>query len=224
MRARFGPFTIDSAARRLRRDGVDLHLSPKGFDLLCLLIEERPKVIDKTALQARIWPDTYVVEGNLNVLIGEIRRTLGDNPRQPTFIRTVHGVGYAFAAEATEERAARPERPMPCWLASKDKTYRLSEGENIVGRDPDCAVWLDAPSVSRRHARVVVSSADRRVSVEDLDSTNGTFVSGQPTAGAVPLVNGAEITFGSIEVTLRSWATDQAAETKRISRKSGTRR
>src|SRR5882757_9284933 len=60
VRTRFGRFTVDSDTRQLLRDGADIHLSPKAFDLLWALIQNRPKVIDKTELHARIWPHTYV--------------------------------------------------------------------------------------------------------------------------------------------------------------------
>lgn len=222
MRTRFDPFVLDTETRQLVRGASPLHLSPKAFDLLCILVQHRPKVIDKNELQSRLWPDTYVVEGNLNVLIGEIRRALVDVPREPQFIRTVHGVGYAFcgAAEDVSDTAV-PSRAVPCWLIAKNSTIRLVPGENIVGRDPSCSVWLDSPSVSRRHARIIVSPADRRVTLEDLNSKNGTLVGDSTVDGCVELSDGDELTFGSIEVKLRSWSSDAEAETKRISRQRG---
>ena len=80
---RFGAFTIDTDARQLFRGDAELHLSPKAFDVLCRLLAERPRVVDRRDLHAHIWPDTHVVDANLNVLIAEIRRTLGDNAQQP---------------------------------------------------------------------------------------------------------------------------------------------
>jgi hypothetical protein len=207
---------VDTDTRQLLRDGSELHLSTKAFDLLCGLIEQRPKVMDKTELHSRIWPDTYVVDANLNVLVAEIRRVLADDARQPRFIRTVHGVGYAFCGTVADAPQARP---MPCWLATGDRTFRLSEGDNVVGRDPDCQVWLDSPSVSRRHARIVVEGATRRVSLDDLNSKNGTLRAGAPVNGRVELADGDALTFGSVEVTLHSWNEATAAETRRIARK-----
>lgn len=218
MRLRFGPFILDTEARQLVRDGSELHLSPKAFDLLARLVEHAPRVLEKTELLTRIWPDTYVVEANLNVLIGEIRRALGDSVRQPRFIRTVHGVGYAFCGIATEVPKGPAARPTPCWMVAKDRTFRLAEGENIVGRDPESAVWLDSDSVSRRHARIVVDSADRRVSLDDLASKNGTRVRGERVRERVALSDGDELVFGDVRVKLRSWGSAGAAETKRIAR------
>jgi DNA-binding winged helix-turn-helix (wHTH) protein len=221
VRLRFGPFTVDAETRQLLRDDSELHLSPKAFDLLCSLVEHRPRVLEKTELQTRIWPATYVVDANLNVLIGEIRRALGDSAKEPRYIRTVHGVGYAFsgnAAEAKNEPTPAPARLAACWVVARDRTFRLAEGENIVGRDPESAVWLDSDSVSRRHARIVVASADRCVSLDDLASKNGTRVRGVRVRGRVELSDGDELVFGAVRVKLRSWSTATAAETKRISR------
>jgi DNA-binding winged helix-turn-helix (wHTH) protein len=221
LRVRFEPFTVDTDTRQLLRDGSELRLSPKAFDLLSSLIEQRPRVVSKTDLHTRLWPDTFVVEANLNVLIGEVRRALGDSARQPRFVRTVHGVGYAFcgrAAEQQEMRAPATPRQTACWVIAKDGTYRLAEGENLVGRDPECAVWLDSDSVSRRHARIVVDGVDRRLWIEDLGSKNGTRVKGTRVHDRVELSDGDEPTFGAVRVKLRSWSSDTAAETKRISR------
>src|SRR6185436_4698358 len=99
VKVRFGEFTLDSEARRLIRRGGDVHLSPKAFDLLRLLIEHRPNVLDKAALHAQIWPRTFVVDATLSVLVAELRRALADNAREPRFIRTVHALGYSFCGE-----------------------------------------------------------------------------------------------------------------------------
>jgi DNA-binding winged helix-turn-helix (wHTH) protein len=217
VRARFGPFTIDSDTRQLLRAGTEVHLSPKAFDLLCTLIESRPKVVDKETLHARIWPDTYVVDANLNVLVSEIRRAIGDNRQQPEFVRTIHGIGYAFcgAAVQVEAAAAAPEA-LFCWVAWASRTSSLSEGENVIGRDPRCSVWLDAPGVSRRHAAIRVDSATRRVALEDLGSTNGTFLRRSRVQTEVALEDGDEIKVGTVVLTIRLWASDKAPHTKRI--------
>jgi DNA-binding winged helix-turn-helix (wHTH) protein len=216
----FGAFTLDSDTRQLRRGSTDLHLSPKAFDLLCCLVERQPRVVDKGDLHAQIWPDTHVVDGSLNVLIGEIRRALADNARDPAFIRTVHGIGYAFCGDPAPlgEAAARPHA-MRCWLTVADKTFRLGEGVNGVGRDPECSVWLNSDSVSRRHARIVLDSGNRRVTLEDLASKNGTLVGASPIHEVVTMADGDRITFGSVEATLHLWNAEGASETKRISRK-----
>ena len=180
MRIRFGPFTVDSGTRRLTREDREIPLSPKAFDLLCALLERRPNVVEKAALLARIWPDTHVVEANLNVLIGEIRRAISDTAQRSLFIRTAHGIGFAFCGEALDldERQAAEGRGESArfWLVWNDRTFVLAEGDNVIGRDPKCEVWLDASGVSRQHARIRVDGAARTVALEDMKSTNGTFL------------------------------------------------
>jgi DNA-binding winged helix-turn-helix (wHTH) protein len=218
VRAEFGPFSIDSETRQLRRGQADLHLSPKAFDLLCLLLEHRPKVLEKPDLHAQMWPDTHVVDGSLNVLITEIRRALDDNARDPKFIRTVHGVGYAFCGAKANAPAAR-RGTLRCWLTEGNKTYRLVEGENTVGRDPECHVWLNTTSVSRHHARINVDSRSGRIALEDLGSKNGTLYKGTLVESPVTLVEEDTLGFGSVELTLHVWSADRASETKKITRK-----
>ena len=211
---------MDDETRQLLRGGSEIHVSPKAFDLLCRLIECRPRVVEKGELLERIWPDAFVVDASLNVLIGEVRRALEDSPRQPRYVRTVHGVGYAFcgdARDAHEHTAAA--RAVPGWLIGNDRTFRLEEGQNLIGRDPASTVWLDSPSVSRRHARLTVDSPNRRVVLEDLGSTNGCLVRGAAVHKAIELADGDAITVGSVELKVYLWNADKAAETKRIPRK-----
>ena len=220
MTCRFGRFTIDPDTRQLLCDGAEIHLSPKAFDVLWALIQRRPKVIEKTELHAQIWPDTHVVDANLNVLIGEVRRAIGDKPQKAEFIRTVHGVGYAFCGAAVNvQEAPTAPRALLCWVVWKGRTFPLSEGDNVIGRDPGCSVWLDAPGVSRRHARIRIDSSNRRVSLDDLGSTNGTLVRRSRIQEEVALNDGDPMTIGTVDLTIRLWSPDKMPETKRIRRK-----
>jgi DNA-binding winged helix-turn-helix (wHTH) protein len=220
VRVRFPPFTIDSDTRQLLRGDEDVHLSPKAFDLLWFLIQHRPKVVEKSRLHAHVWPDTFVVDANLNVLIGEVRKAMDEDVRQPRFIRTAHGVGYAFSGEATDERAAALDaRSMPCWLTWKGTTFRLEDGDNVIGRGPRCAVFLDVDGVSRRHANIHIDLAGRQVTLADLGSTNGTLLGRTPVTSPVDLEDGDLITIGSVELRLRLWASDEGPKTKRIRRR-----
>src|SRR5262249_37393577 len=217
MKARFARFTVDSETRQLHEGGREIHLSPKAFDLLCTLMESRPNVVEKADLHARIWPDTYVVDANLNILIGEIRKAIGDSAQDPKFIRTVHGVGYAFCATAVNVQPSRAAvDPLFCWVVWNGKTSQLSEGDNLIGRDPRSRVWLDAPGVSRRHATIRVDSGSRRVTLEDLGSTNGTFLRGARVDTEVALSDGDVIQVGAVDLTMRLWTTDMVPKTKRI--------
>jgi DNA-binding winged helix-turn-helix (wHTH) protein len=230
----FGEFILDTGARRLiRKDGTDVHLSTKAFDLLRLLVERRPAVLDKAALHAHLWPRTFVVDANLTVLVAELRRALADNAREPRFIRTVHALGYSFCGDAVDlDSPARPaagrvDARSPagpatpdarCWLTWSGRAIILADGENIIGRDPDCSVWVDASGVSRRHARIEVERGADAVRLEDLGSKNGTFIDGSPVQGVVEAANGSVIQVGGVELTLRIWSRGRAKETERIAR------
>jgi len=223
VRIRFADFTLDSATRQLLHRGRgEIHLSPKAFDLLAALIEQRPAVLDKTDLHRRIWPDTHVVDANLNVLIAEIRRALEDSRSRAKFIRTVHAVGYAFCGEAVElidRSAPRKSAPVRFWLVWNERVIVLEDGDNTVGRDPECTVWLDASGVSRRHARIRTVRGDEAVLLQDLGSKNGTLVQNAPITGQVRLTDGAVIQIGAVELTLRVWSEGKSPETERIAAK-----
>jgi DNA-binding winged helix-turn-helix (wHTH) protein len=220
VRIRFGQFTLDSDTRQLLGENGEIHLSPKAFDLLCALLEHRPKVVDKAELHARIWPGTFVVDANLNVLIGEVRRALSDNAQRPRYVRTIHGIGYAFSGSATDvahsPSAAGSTR---YWLVWNDRTFVLSEGDNIIGRDPQCGVWLDGSGISRQHARIQTNSSTPQAALEDLESTNGTFLRGARVVAKEHLADGDVIQIGSVELTFRVWSADKPRQTERIQRR-----
>lgn len=188
---------LDTSSRELTRDGEAVHLSPKAFQLLRLLIESRPKVLAKNTLMEKIWPDAFVVEANLPVLVGEVRGALGDDDN--AIVKTHHGVGYSFAATTHElgSDVIEPLATMPRMVLHViGRRIVLGIGINTVGRDHDARVRLNDGSVSRVHARILVEGTV--ATVEDLDSKNGTWVQGVPTHSAVTLNDGDELMFGSV--------------------------
>jgi DNA-binding winged helix-turn-helix (wHTH) protein len=203
LRWRFGDFQLDVPERQLFRRDERVHLTPKAFDLLRLLIEERPRAVSKSELQEHLWPSTFVVEANLSSLVAEVRSALGDRARQPATIRTVHGFGYAFVGTLTEVPSAKSSEPATCWLVSETAQIRLRPGDNLVGRDPAAVVWIDNTSVSRRHARIVVSLAGTLL--EDLESRNGTWVGNVRISETTALAGGETVRFGSVSFTYRQW-------------------
>lgn len=198
--ARFESFEIDFVRRRLLRAGEEVHLTPKAFSLLALLVEAAPRVVPKSELHGCLWPNGVVSDATLAGLVKELRRALAGHESRSSFIRTVHRVGYAFDAPvvASEE----PVWPTAArWLAAKDRALPLAEGENLIGRDPRSRIWLDYSTVSRRHARIVVGSGG--VLLEDLGSKNGTSVDGVGLAGSANLYDGNRVGFGQLVVTYR---------------------
>lgn len=203
MKLRVGDVSFDSDARQLLRGGQEIHLSPKAFDLLSMLIAARPRVLTKNELHQGLWPDTFVSDTNLASLIAEIRDALDDNARQPRFVRTAPRVGYAFCGTAAEVCGSAPQAATSlCWLIKDGRRIPLLEGENILGREGEGDIQIDSTTVSRRHARIAVSA--ERATLEDLDSKNGTFLGGERVSAVVPLSDGNEIRVGSVVLLFRT--------------------
>lgn len=203
MRLAFGDCYFDSEVRVLVRTGQPVHLGPKAFRLLELLLEQRPRVLSKDEIVATLWPETFVSDGSLANLVAEVRAALGDDAGKPRFVRTVHRVGYAFCGEASDAAPASMEVrvPAPFRLVSGEREFTLYEGETIVGRAAECAVRLDSSTVSRHHARLRVTS--REAVLEDLDSKNGTFVGARRIEEPTALVDDDVVRFGSAALTFR---------------------
>jgi DNA-binding winged helix-turn-helix (wHTH) protein len=204
--ARFGSFEFDAARRQLSRDGSEVHLTPKAFDLLNVLLEAAPRVVPKGELHRRLWPTTFVSDATLVGLIKELRRALADRDPSAPLIRTAPRVGYAFCGAVTVSPTVPPvQTPLVWhWILVGERRIPLCEGENAIGRDPKAAVWLDFAYVSRRHARIVVS--DARAVLEDVGSKNGTAVGSEPLTGARELRNGDRLRFGRIDAVFCSSA------------------
>ena len=205
MRYAFGRCRLDTASRELMRDGEAVHLSPKAFELLRLLIEARPSVLTKTQLMTNLWPDAFVVEANLPVLVGEVRSALGDVAAAASSIRTHHGVGYSFVSDVRETRSSGGLVPADGPLALLrvgNRTIVLGTGVNSVGRDPECDVYLNDASVSRHHARIAVEGS--AATVEDLGSKNGTMLRGDRVSTRTVLRDGDEMVFGSVRAQYSS--------------------
>jgi DNA-binding winged helix-turn-helix (wHTH) protein len=185
---------VDVGARLVRREGGDLHLAPKAFDLLLILIKNKPNVVSHKELHAQLWPGVHVSETSLAAIVTQVRRALGDTSDDGRMIRTLHRVGYAFVGEAVIAGHSAPTAPV-CRLIWRRKSIEVAAGESVIGRDRGCAVQIDADSVSRQHARLHVIGDE--VSIEDLGSKNGTWVEGERIRGAALLTDGKTFRLGS---------------------------
>src|SRR5918993_4648960 len=94
----FGPYCLDRLNARLLRDGQDVPLTPKAMDLLTHLATRPDRLVTKEELLSVVWPDVIVSDASVKVCIGELRKALGDDPRSPKYIETVHRRGYRFVA------------------------------------------------------------------------------------------------------------------------------
>ncbi len=205
MKYAFGRVRVDAEARSLTKGGQPLHLTRKAFDLLLLLLDQRPNAVTKAQIYERLWPDTFVSESSLQTLIREIREVIDDSETKTSWIRTVHGIGYGFAGDAVASDASLPPRVSPgppaAWLIGESMRVSLHRGENILGRWPEAEVEIDLPTVSRRHARITIADA---VLLEDLGSKNGTWLNDERVTAPRPVTDGDVVGFGSSRFTFRS--------------------
>ena len=201
---RFGGFTLDHDLRQLVAGTAEVHLSPKAYELLTILLANRTRAVSKADLQQSLWPSTFVEETNLAGLVLEIRRALGDSAAEPLFIRTVYGFGYRFVGTVSVETGAPADGPrgVKLCLLWDAREIPLMEGANVIGREPDAGIRIDSPGVSRHHARIVV--ANGAATVEDLGSKNGTILNGHPiTRSPVPLSDGDVVRLGGVSLTFQ---------------------
>ena len=201
----FGDFSLDLESRQLLRAGKEVRLSPKALQLLELLVAERPRALAKAEIRDRLWPRTFVSESSLTGLVTTLRGALRDSARDPRYLRTVHGLGYAFCGVVTDEdaprRKAAARRGLQFRLTWEGGDVSLAEGENVLGRVAEAAAWIESASVSRRHARILVSEGKARL--EDLGSKNGTFLNGRRITSTLALADADEIRLGLVPMTLR---------------------
>lgn len=98
---RFGPFTLDTGAYRLLREGVAIPVSPKIIDLLLYLVGRPSALVGKEELFRALWPDVAVTDNALTQAVSELRQALVDDPSSPTYVQTVARRGYRFIASVT---------------------------------------------------------------------------------------------------------------------------
>jgi DNA-binding winged helix-turn-helix (wHTH) protein len=206
----FGSFALDTARRQLFRGDTHAHLTPLAYELLVLLVTEAPRVLDKPELHRRLWPDTFVSDATLVGLIKELRKALDDRDPEAPIIRTIHGVGYAFCLPVS--KASSRTADAWHWLVMRGRRVALHEGENIIGRDAASDVCLDDPSVSRRHALIIIDATSTRL--EDRGSKNGTTVRGQPVSSSVVVEAGDRIVFGSVVAVYRVSGPGDSTQTR----------
>ena len=143
----FGRFRIRTGDRVLLRDEEIVPLTPKVFDILLALVESRGQIISKDRLMKRVWPDSFVEEGNLTQNISLLRKALGEGQNGHQYIETVARRGYRFIAPVLESRVSE--------LDSRNKS-----GGGVVIGDAQAASREAEPAAASREqsARNVISS------------------------------------------------------------------
>ncbi len=147
----FGPFQLDPVKRLLFREQQGVSLPPKAFDLLLLLVENSGRVVDRNELMEKLWPDTFVEQINLNVHVSSLRKALGEQPDEHSYIVTVPRRGYSFVA--TVKKSANGDGALISDVDAPIETpYQSSAQESEAEReDSSVSTVLSPPSfLSRR--------------------------------------------------------------------------
>jgi DNA-binding winged helix-turn-helix (wHTH) protein len=209
MAYRFGPFLYDPVSRGLLKDGAEIPLTHKSRELLRLFLHNPGKLLSREEIAEKVWPDVAVTDDALRFQVAELRKVFGETGE--AFIQTIRGEGYRWEAPVrpAADRAVRPPVPQASSgapprfrLVLDTREVQLLEGENLIGRDPDGALWIDHDSVSRRHARILISAG--KASLEDLDSKNGTFLRGKRLERKAMLADGDELRIGPESMVFRT--------------------
>jgi DNA-binding winged helix-turn-helix (wHTH) protein len=217
MRLQFDDLTFDSDTRQLWIGGTEARLSLKAFDLLSLLISRRPSALSKAEIREHLWPGTHVSDSSLPSLVSEIRDAIADHERTPTFIRTLHGFGYAFQGQEAGAAANQPR----AWLVGSTSEIELMSGENVLGREGPGVVLVKSSTVSRRHARISIDADG--VVIEDLGSKNGTYVNDRRVSEPTPVANGDQVRIGSLLFTFKQSSDGTSTATHSSHRRSESR-
>ncbi len=164
----FAPFRIDPQGRTLWRGHARIPLTHKAFEILRVLVDRAGHVVGRDTLLGAVWPDTNVHPDNVKVLIGEIRRALGDDPARPHFIRSIVKRGYVFIAPVVEapRDLSPPTAELPIFVGRETPMQQLIgafdaavegnrqvvfvTGESGVGKTSLCEAFLRV--AARRHA------------------------------------------------------------------------
>lgn len=127
---KFAGFILNPAKRNLFQNGEEILLVNRDFEVLLLLIENRPQILSKEQIMKSVWDDISVEDGSIEKAISSLRKILGDNPYKPRFIKTVTKKGYVFihdVAEITENAASTHfEKPVFQKSFSRHSAYILS--------------------------------------------------------------------------------------------------
>lgn len=95
---RCGALSIDQRLRRVVRDGQEIALTPKEFDILYFLARNRGEVFTKEQIYQAVWEEDYLLDdSNIMAFIRKLRKKIEPNPDAPEYILTIWGIGYKFS-------------------------------------------------------------------------------------------------------------------------------
>jgi len=140
----FGPFILSERERELTSNGHPLRLKRRDFDVLLILLKNRSKLVTKSQLLDEVWPTSYVSEANLSVHIGCLRKLLGTNSRDHSYIQTVNRFGYRFVGEVnvSYEDRSKPQVPSLEMNEAVSAAYSHSESCSVRSESTEAVFSL----------------------------------------------------------------------------------
>lgn len=215
-----GEWTVRRDLNELRRHDRQVRLEPRAMNLLVYLAGRAGRVTSKQEILEAVWKGVFVSDSALTRTIADLRRSLGDDAKDPRYLETISKRGYRLLAPVSGRGAAGPvpeaasrEAPDPgprVYLCRGTENHPLGRGEYLIGRDPECFVSIPSTTVSRRHARLSIGAS--RASIDDLGSRNGTFVNGQRVTSERRLRNGDVIAVGPETLVYRVFDPSESTE------------
>jgi DNA-binding winged helix-turn-helix (wHTH) protein len=203
-----GEWVVEPDLGRLTRAGDTVGLELKAMSVLLCLARCSGNLVTRQDLIDAVWATEFISDNTLTHAIAELRSALGDDAKSPFYIETIHRRGYRLmvgASESDNTQTDTADKPSCFHVVVGDRSVRLANGENLIGRIPWATVTIDSLQVSRRHALIVVENAC--AILEDLDSKNGTYLNGLPLEDPACLEHGDQIGLGSHIVVLQLVAT-----------------
>jgi DNA-binding winged helix-turn-helix (wHTH) protein len=196
---RIGDWLVEPSLSRVSRGDISAQLEIKMMEVLVCLASRAGELVTREELVDTVWATEFISDNTLTHAIAELRRALDDDARHPEFIETIHRRGYRLIAPvAGLESDGVPPSPRQeadrFKIVSAEGEVLLSEGETLIGREPDAAVSIDSSKVSRHHARILIDGVT--ATLEDLGSKNGTFLNGERIEAHADLSDGDEIRIG----------------------------
>jgi DNA-binding winged helix-turn-helix (wHTH) protein len=147
-RYRFSEFILSPRRRMLVRSGREQPLIPRYFDLLVFLVERRAEAVHRRDIFDRIWSDVIVSDSALSQAIRTIRRALGDDSRDPRFIRTVSRHGYQFVFGDVVEEDDESEWHIPDAVPAERPSSSETLSDTLVDRYEPLIERVIRPSLS----------------------------------------------------------------------------
>jgi DNA-binding winged helix-turn-helix (wHTH) protein len=164
LRYRFGPFVLSPQRRVLLREGIEVPLIPRYLDLLLLLVRRRNEAVTRRDIMDAVWSDVIVSDGALSQAVRSLRRALGDDSREPIFIRTVSRHGYRFVvADVAEESEDAPSPVVGETATATERPPAAAEPAPDPFAGPLAVLLVDGAQASG-----VVGEAERREAAETL--------------------------------------------------------